>query len=404
MGDAIMFNYDVPLLYAKISRDMRDAQHANGTVPTIAPQYTEFAKPHDVFNDSLEWGSAAVICPWLIYRRYGDRGILQQNYASMAAYVEYLHSRDKDGIIEFGLGDWYDIGPGAPGFAKLTSLGLTGTAVYFQDVQILQRVATLLGFNDDASRYAGLSERILRAFTAKFFDARTWRYDRGSQTAQAMPLALGMVPEEHRGKVLENLVADIRAHENHITAGDIGFHYVVRALGDGGRSNVMFDILKRNDPPSYGSQLAAGATTLTEAWDANPRNSQNHFMLGHAEIWFYEYLAGIRIDLSKPAPEQIVIRPAIVGDLSWVKASYESVRGRISSEWRRDGRAVSLDVTIPANVVAQIYVPAEARNSVREGGRPIEDCPEIAATGVQGDAVCCEVGSGSYRFESVLPA
>ena len=122
-----------------------------------------------------------------------------------------------------------------------------------------------------------------------------------------MPLVLGLVPENLRQAVLENLIKDIRAHGNHVTAGDIGFHYVVRALTDNGRSDVLFEMLSRDDSPSYGYQLERGATTLTEAWDANPGSSQNHFMLGHAEEWFYRGLAGIDVDMSRPDSRQIVI-------------------------------------------------------------------------------------------------
>jgi hypothetical protein len=175
-----------------------------------------------------------------------------------------------------------------------------------------------------------------------------------------MPLALGMVEEEHRPAILENLVNDIRARNNHITAGDIGFLYVIRALADNDRSDVIFDLLQRTDPPSYGSQLARGATTLTEAWDANPNSSQNHLMLGHAEIWFYENLAGIQIDMSKEVPEQIVIAPEIVGDLTWVKASYDSAVGPIRVAWRRTGSKVKLNVTIPANSSAVVHVPGKS--------------------------------------------
>src|SRR5207244_6949500 len=122
---------------------------------------------------------------------------------------------------------------------------------------------------------------------------------------------------------------DIWAHDNHITAGDIGFRFVLIALGEAGRSDCVYDLLSRTDPPSYGSQLARGATTLTEAWDANPKVSQNHLMLGHAQIWFYEYLAGIRIDLWRPVPQQIIIRPNPVGDVTWVKAAYQSILGPV---------------------------------------------------------------------------
>jgi hypothetical protein len=357
MGPAVLFNFDAASFYAKICADMRDAQLPNGCVPTIAPQYTTFQPPWDIFNDSPEWGSAMVINPWLIYQRTGDRAILEENYEAMKRYVEYLHTREQEGIIDYGLGDWYDIGPGEPGFAKLTSKAVTATGIYLYDVVVLGAAAKLLGHKDDANRYLEFSHRIRNALHRKFFDPATERYDTGSQTAQAMALFAVVPPHEHWSAVLDHLIADIRAHDNHITAGDIGFHFVIRALADNNRSDVIFDLLSRTDPPSYGAQLASGATTLTEAWDANPKVSQNHLMLGHAEFWFYEYLAGIRIDLSR-ASNQVGIRPAIVGDLTHVQASYESPRGRIASEWRCSGKRVNLKVTIPPNVTAHVEIPA----------------------------------------------
>jgi hypothetical protein len=361
MGEAVFYNFDAASLYAKICRDMRDAQHENGCVPTIAPQYTTFPKPWDVFNDSPEWGSAAVLNPWLTYQFTGDEKVLRDNYDVMKRYVEYLHTREQDGgIIDYGLGDWYDIGPGDPGFSKLTSKSVTATAIYLRDVDTLLAAAKLLGHADDVTRYEEFSRRIHLRFNEKIFDPATKKYDKGSQTAQAMPLACEIVPQEHRAAVLEHLVADIRAHGNHITAGDVGFRFVVEALGEGGRSDVMFDLLTQTTPPSYGAILAAGATTLTEAWDANPKVSQNHLMLGHAEIWFWHYLAGIRVDLSRAAGERIVVRPTPVGDIRWCAARYESpALGPIGVRWERTGQKLSLEVTIPKGSTAVVHVPGE---------------------------------------------
>ena len=391
MGPAILFNFDAASLYRKVSRDMRDAQQGSGCVPTIAPQYTSFKPPWDVFNDSPEWGSACVVNPWLIYQRTGDRAMIEENYDSMRRYLAYLASRaDGDGIIAYGLGDWYDIGgssgdesPGAPqgdpGFSKLTTLGLTATAMYFLDLTIMQRVAELLGRNDDTERYAADARKTRAAFNARFFDPQKQQYDTGSQTANAMPLALGMVGERHRRAVLDALIRDIRSRVNHITAGDIGLRFVLLALAENDRSDVIFDLLSRTDAPSYGFQLAQGATTLTEAWDANRKVSQNHFMLGHAEAWFYESLAGIQVDLSRPPPQQIQIRPAPVGDISWAQASYRSALGPISVRWDRAGEDFKLQVKIPAGAAAVVGLPGEAE-AMRE------------------------IGAGHHALESRLPS
>jgi alpha-L-rhamnosidase len=380
MGDAILFNFDAKTLYQKISADMRDAQLESGCVPTIAPQYTSFNPPWDIFNDSPEWGSAVVINPWLVYQRTGDKAILDENYDAMKRYVLYLRTRETAaGLIDYGLGDWYDIGPGDPGFSKLTSKSLTATAIYYRDLIVLRSTADVLGRRDDSAGFARDAERIRGAFNAELFDAGSHGYDTNSQTASGMPLALGIVDEHHRAAVLENLIADIRLRDNHITAGDIGFHFVIRALAENGRSDVIFDLLSRTDPPSYGAQLARGATTLTEAWDANPKVSQNHLMLGHAEIWFYEFLAGIRVAFSKAPDERITIAPAVVGDLSWAEASYESVLGRIGSRWERNENRLTLLVEIPPDASATIRVPYAA------------------------DATGVVAGPGKHRFESTLP-
>ena len=153
--------------------------------------------------------------------------------------------------------------------------------------------------------------------------------------------------------MLDALVRDIRDHNNHITAGDIGYRYVLAALAEAGRSDVIADMLMRNDTPSYGAQLAAGATTLTEAWDANPRVSLNHMMLGHAEEWFYRYLAGIRIDLAAANDQpQVIIDPQCVGDVEWCRAHHDVPAGRISVRWERQGDRVVVTAIIPPNLRA----------------------------------------------------
>jgi hypothetical protein len=366
MGPSVMANFDVRTLYTKISRDMRDAQRDDGMIPTIAPQYTTFKPPWDIFNDSPEWGSAAVINPWLVYQRYGNRDILEENIDVMQRYVAYLSSRaDENGIVDYGLADWYDIGPGDPGFSKLTSAALTATATYIQDLIILREVLITLGQQDEAERLIPHLRKSHGALNEKLFDSTKRVYDRGSQTAQAIPLAMRLVPAEHRAAVLDHLIRDIRGHENHITAGDIGFRYLLAALAEADRSDVIFDLLSRTDAPSYGSQLARGATSLSEAWDANPKSSQNHLMLGHAEAWFYERLAGIQIDFSRAKGEQIVIRPTPVGDVTWARARHESALGEIVVAWERDGDRFKLTLTAPANV--RVQLPDQTIASVPAG-------------------------------------
>jgi hypothetical protein len=172
-----------------------------------------------------------------------------------------------------------------------------------------------------------------------------------------MPLVLGLVPDEHRARVLEALVRDVRAHGNGTTAGDVGYRYVLRALADGGRSDVIFDMNHQSERPGYGYQLAKGATSLTEAWDANPRSSQSHFMLGQIIEWFYGDLAGLAPDAAFPGFKRLRIRPQPVPGITWARASHESPRGRISVAWRWDGGTFSLDVELPPNTSAEVWMP-----------------------------------------------
>jgi hypothetical protein len=364
LASSVMYNYDVSRLYEKISDDMRDTQAANGFLPEIAPEYVIFPSP---FRDSPEWGSAIVLDPWLAFQHYGTARDIADHYEGMKLYANYLGSMAKDHIVSYGLGDWYDIGPGEPGVSKLTSLGVTATATYYADLVTLVKEALLLNRNEDAEGFNRLAEQVRQAFNEHFYSAETHVYDRGSQTDYAMPLALGLVPEPDTPAVLEKLVDNIRQHQNHVTAGDIGFHFVVEALTNSGRSDVVYDILSRTDAPSYGYQLEMGATTLTEAWDANPRHSQNHFMLGHAEEWFYRGLAGIDFDLARPEGEKIIIRPSPVGAITSASATYHSVVGEIGSSWKIEGREFLLDVIIPPNAAATIYLPTSKRQVFRVG-------------------------------------
>ena len=404
MGNSIMENFDVDRLFRKMANDMGDAQLADGLVPSIAPEFVAFVDREDSstpFRDSPEWGSAMILSPWAAYRFYGERNLLADHYEEMKKYAEYLRGKSDDHILSFGLGDWYDLGTGEPGESQLTGKGLTATAIYYQDLLALIEISNILSKAQDSAAYSQQAAAVKAAFNRRFFHPETNQYDRGSQTADAMPLALGLVPDDRRDAVLQNLIADIRNHSNHVTAGDIGFHYVVRALTDAGRSDILFDMLSRTDSPSYGYQLAKGATTLTEAWDANPKSSQNHFMLGHAEEWFYRGLAGIDLDMARPAPRQIMIRPALLRQAHGASATIESVLGTIHAAWTC-GDSWSLDVEIPPGASATVYLPGAAGN-IDEGSKPVRRKDFAQSIEERNGETGIVVGSGNYRFTGGNP-
>jgi hypothetical protein len=407
-GPSLRYDFDLGPLVGKVLNDMADSQLESGLVPSIAPEYTKFtdrnmpAGQRNAFGDSPEWGSALIQCAWQQYEWTGDSECLERYYGPMQRYAAYLQSRVKDGLINYGLGDWYDIGPKRPGISQLTPLSLTATAIYYSDLTILQQTAQVLGNAADARQYAQQAADTRSAFNQALFHADTGQYATGSQTANAMPLALGLAEPEQAARVLSNLVADARARG--LTSGDVGYAYLLRALAEGGRSDVIFDLNNQSDKPGYGYQLKMGATSLTEAWNADRRSSQNHFMLGQIMEWFYRGLAGIGSDAGAPAYKEIILKPAVVGDITWVSARYDSARGPVASAWKRAGRQFTWKVTIPANCSATVYVPAVDAAGVTEGGQPAGQSAGVQFLRMDGGAAVYKIGSGDYTFVSELAA
>ncbi len=407
-ADTVFYNLDAVTLYRKLLVDIQDAQLDSGQVPEIAPEFIAFLNQDgsdSIFRESPEWGSAIVLSMWAAYRYSGDHRLLDDGYRAMGRYARYLEGRRlADGLLDHGLGDWYDIGPKPVGEAQLTSRKLTGTATYFQLLTTLAAIAATLGKPHDADDWSKQAAAVRDAINTQLFDASRTTYDRGSMTAFAMPLALGIVPSDKRESVLAKLVATIRAHDDHVTAGDVGFHYVVRALMENDRGDVLHAMLSRTDPPSYGAQLAQGATALTEAWDANPTKSQNHFMLGHAETWLYGGLAGIRVDMSRNDANRISIAPQLVAGVDAASARYQSVLGSISSTWRRRDGRIELTVTVPTGVQAMVTLPATNEKQIRENGRPMHRAVGILSAKTQGRHYQITLGSGQYTFDFADPA
>ena len=392
MGASMFYNYNLHPLYKKVVRDMIDSQTTDGLVPDIAPEYVPF---EGGFRDSPEWGSAAVILPWMIWQWYGDRSAIEEAMPMMKRYVAYLGSKSTEHILSHGLGDWFDYGPKRPGEAQLTPKALTATAMYYYDIILLSKMMELTNNKEDAMKMSVLAGEVRKAFNAKFFNNQTKVYSTGSQTAMSMPLCVGLVNENDRKAVFDNLVSSITKSGKALTAGDIGFHFLVKALEEGGGSQLLFDMNFRSDVPGYGFQLKKGATALTESWPALEEVSNNHLMLGHIMEWFYTGLGGIKQDENSIAFQKIVIRPEIVGDITWVKSSYQSPCGLIRSDWQKTGNVLEMKVEIPANTSATIYLPTSRKSAVTENGKTVT--PSKTTDG----KYFCRVGSGSYIYRMV---
>lgn len=396
MQYSIQYRYGASRLYRKIMQDMYSTQAPDGQIATTAPELVEF---EGGFKDTPEWGSAFIISPWYVYRWYGDDRLIREYYPAMQRYLDYLSTKAENDIIAYGLGDWFDIGPDHPGESQLTSKGVTATAIYYYDVTIMRQIALLLGKTADATKYEALAFRIKKSFNETYWDVSARKYDRDSQAANAMALYTGLADEDKKEQVLGNLIADIRGRNNALTAGDVGYRYVLRALESNGASDVIYDMNCKYDVPGYGWQLAHGATSLTESWQAYGFVSNNHCMLGHLMEWLFSGLGGLRMEENSVAYKQFVLRPEPVGDIHEASVSYESPYGLIRSEWS-DGKEVYRHrVEVPANSNATVYLPAKDAGKITEGGLPLKENRDIIIKKQDEQGIYVGVGSGVYYFE-----
>lgn len=396
MQYSIQYRYDMYLLYKKITDDMEASQASNGNIPTIAPEYVHFANG---FEDTPEWGSTFIISPWYIYKWYGDKSLLEKHYPAMQKMIKYLESReDKDGIVAYGLGDWFDIGPERPGVAQLTSNGVTATAIYYYDTRIMADAAKLLGKQSDFESYTTKAESIKAAFNKRYLNAEGY-YDRNSQTANAMALFMGLAPQDKKESVLQHLVQDIRSRGNALTAGDVGYRYVIQALKDNGYSQVINDMNSRYDVPGYGWQLAHGATALTESWQAYGFVSNNHLMLGHLMEWLFNGIGGISQTDSSIAWKEVCINPQRVNSVNHADTSFESPYGGITCNWRQTENLYILEVTIPANSNAIVHLPTADAARASEYGMPLSQAKGLEKIETVNGELLVKVGSGHYHFE-----
>ncbi|WP_231463789.1 family 78 glycoside hydrolase catalytic domain [Pedobacter sp. Leaf132] len=393
MGNSVGYNYNAAPLFKKALQDMKNSQLPDGLIPEIAPEYVKFDWGGGMFRDSPEWGSSGILLPWYLYQWYGDKQALVDYYPMMQRYINYLATKADNHILPQGLGDWYDLGPNPPGVSQLTPMGVTGTAIYYYDLKTLEKIAAILGKKADANAYSNLAVEVRKSFNNKFFDAKTKQYATGSQAANAMAVYMGLVESTDKNAVIDNLVKDIRDRKNSLTAGDIGYRYVLRVLEDAGKSNVIFDMNSRSDVPGYGMQIAKGATALTESWAALPTVSNNHFMLGHLMEWLYSGLGGIRQTENSIAFKHIKIEPEVVGDLKAADVSYDSPYGKISSSWKKTDKNFTLELNIPVNTKAHVYFPGKTKQTITD-----ELNPKMNVLSAENVKVKVTIGSGHYKF------
>jgi len=407
IGETSLFN--IAPIYAKWLADLADGQCPDGRLSDVTPAYWPF------YNNNVTWPSLAVIVPGVLYDEYGDLRALQQNYPVMKKWMGLMGGTVKDGITSAdNYGDWCAppetqqlIHTQDP--ARKTDGSLLATSYYFHDLRLMERYATILGKTEDARGFAREADSIQAAFNRRFYKSAQAQYDNGSQTSSILPLVFDIVPADQRARVFDQLVDKItNKTPGVIGTGLIGGQWLMRTLCDNGRPELAYTIATRTEYPSWGYMVKQGATTIWELWNGNTAdpgmNSGNHVMLvGDLYIWMNRYLAGIRSDSERPGYKHIVIRLVIPGDLKVVRAWRHSPYGRIVSNWQRDGGKLTMEVTIPANTTATVFVPAKDAVGVTESGKYAEKAEGVKFLRMEASAAVYEVGSGTYRFQSTLP-
>jgi len=419
-----LYNLWMPQVYAKWIGDFRDQQDELGMVGMIAPQAGS--------EEDLVWSAAFVLMPWWTYLHCGDLRLLEENYPALQRYMAFLRrvgvrtisTQTSTAVIDsllwrcgkdarfpaeserghLQISQWGDHLSTAEGFVARTNLPLSvATAFYYLDVMVMSRIADALGKPSDAAEYRQLAGAIQSAYHERFFDPHVGYYDSGVQSAQAWPLAFGMVPEEHQGRVAAYFTRCVGEVQRHLTTGYVGTKFAIEALSMLGRDDLVWQLATATGYPSWGYMLRNNRTTSCERWDGDG-GSLNHAPLGAAiDEWFYWGLAGIRADEGGPGFEHIVFKPYIPKTLPWARATLQTIRGEIVSDWRHDGRQVTWVITVPANCKATIHVPADDPGKVMENGQPLAHADGVAFLGVENGRCRFSIGSGAYQMAFPSP-
>ena len=391
-ADEAMFNFNMPLFYEKWLRDIKDCQDpVSGDIPYIAP------RPFTDAGGDPAWSCGFHYIVWQLYTFYGDTNVLQDNYDAMKKYVDFLLQTSNDFILpKDKYGDWAS--PNETGWWERGMPESVSTGYFYLAADIVAKTAAVLNNSQDSLYYKNLAEKIKTAYNKKFFDPERASYENGTQFSNTFPLFLGIVPKEQEQDVLNSLVDRILNEDRgHIMTGILGTNYIFPVLSDFNRQDIAWLILTRSGYPGWADMLCS-RTTLSEHW--NQSGSNNHVMFGSVDAWFYNTLAGIRPDPEKPGFEHIIIKPYITPALSHVNAAVQTVRGTVSCKWELVNNNVRMEVVIPANSCADIYVPATCKDNILVNGKYCQDEPEIVLAQTAEKHAVLKVNSGTYHIIS----
>lgn len=407
-GDAQVFsmtaayNFNVAPFYTKWMRDVAADQLPSGLVPHVIPDVLKGA------GGSTAWADVSIIVPWTTYLVYGDKRILEVQYSSMKSWVEYMSSRAGEDHLwtgDFHFGDWLAFAttrsdyPGAT-----TEKDLIATAYYSYSSGLLAKIAAVIGQNDDAKKYAQLSESIKKAFQEEFVTP-AGRLVSHTQTAYSLALAFDLLPEDLIPKAAKYLADDVKKM-GHLTTGFVGTPLLCKTLSVHGYDDLAFMLLNRKDYPSWLYPVTQGATTIWERWDGQKpdgsfqdvgMNSFNHYAYGAIGEWLYRHVAGMDIDPETPGYKHILLAPHPGGGLTNADAEFTSLYGKVKSAWKLDGNDFVYEVTVPANTTATVTLPAAKADRLLVNAQAMSaSIKESLKQTDQGISV--NVGSGNYTF------
>lgn len=401
MGDAQVFwrtgsyNADIASFGRKWLRDVVDDQTPDGSFTNTSPDMpADGSMPPGFVNYGAPgWADAGVIVPWTAWQQYGDTGIIREVWNAMEKYMALVENANPDYLRRNKTGanfsDWLPAG-------SVTPKDLVATAYWALSAQMMAGMANAIHKPDAAKKYEQVYERIRAAFQ-KAFAKPDGTVGSGSQTSYVLALHMRLLPESLRQAAFEKLVKDIEAHDWHLTTGFLGTPHLLFVLADNGRPDVAYRLLLNETYPSWGYMIRSGATTWWERWNSDKgdpsMNSFNHYAFGSVMAWVYRYVAGIDTAFDAPGFKKLVIHPRVDGSLTHARGEYDSVYGKIVTDWTGMPKGpFSMKVTIPANTTAKVYLPASAGARVTESGKPVAKQTEAGSYVV-------EIGSGSYAFE-----
>ena len=397
------FNMDVAGFFTKWLRDVAADQTDEGSIPFVVP---------DVLNagGATGWADAGVIVPWTVYQRFGDVRVLERQYDSMKAWIEFMRvqaAQDDTPFVwdtGFHFGDWLAFSSNDPAYpGATTSTALIATAYFAHSTNLVAQTARILGKDDEAVRYEQLQANIVAAFRDEFMTPRG-RLSSDTQTAYVLALSFNLLPEDLQPAAARFLANDVTTR-GHLTTGFLGTPDLMHILSRYGYNGAAFKLLLRTEYPSWLYPVTQDATTIWERWDGQKTdgtfqdvgmNSFNHYAYGAVGDWLYGVVGGLKA--AAPGYKKILIAPTPGGGLTHARTRLQSMYGPIESSWVLDEAGFHLTVILPPNTTATIRLPQAERAAVTESRRPLAEATGVTRTMQDGTEVVLEIGAGRYDF------